>query len=872
MSAQRRQGHGFTLYAVAATAFTALLGSAPLHAATDCSQPAAVCEQAVPGSLALIDAGQPVGVLADSSDHPGVLRAARDLQSDLSAVSGAQATYSTTKPSARTAIIVGTLGHSPRVDRIVREHRIDTSSVAGRWEGHLLQVIDRPEPGIDRALLIAGADRRGTTFGIYELSRRLGVSPWTWWADVPVPRHASMHVAPGRFIDAPAVQYRGIFINDEDPALGGWIRATYGSPNHQFYERVFQLILRLKGNYLWPAMWGRAFADDDPRNPRLADEYGIVIGTSHHEPMMRAHVEWERHGSGPWDYTRNAPALRQFWRDGIVRMGDHESLVTIGMRGDGDEPMAQDTAIGLLEGIVSDQRDIIAGVTGRPAGHTPQVWALYKEVQDYFDAGMKVPDDVMLLFADDNWGNIRRLPRPGEKRAGGFGVYYHFDYVGGPRNYKWLNTVQIERTWEQMQSAYAHGVDRLWIVNVGDIKPMEFPISFFLDQAWNPGAMSLERLAAYPAQWAAAQFGDEHASAIGDILSRYTRYNARRKPELIDAGTYSLENFGEAARVEAEWNDLVARTEAVKASLPRGMHDAYFQLVEYPVLASANLNSMYIAQARNRRDAALKLPSANHWADEVQRRFDRDAELQRIYEQDIAGGKWPHMMSQVRIGYTGWQQPEKNMLPATARIAVAGGKAAPARADAPAAPPCDPAAGATGFVECNGVIAIEAEHHARNHASDGLQWTTIPNLGRTLSGVAALPATAPAATQDKSDAWLEYPVWFEKDGEVEVRVIVSPSLDVDGGEGLRFGVSVGDAAPQVVTIALDPTPGHPDFRAWEEAVRNSVHAASSRHRAKAGAQTLKLWRIDPGVVFQRVEIARDGLPRSYLGPPESARR
>ena len=292
------------------------------------------------------------------------------------------------------------------------------------------------------------------------------------------------------------------------------------------------------------------------------------------------------------------------------------------------------------------------------------------------------------------------------------------------------------------------------------------------------------------------------------------------------------------------------------------------------MLASANLNSMYIAQVRNHRDAAAKLPSANHWADEVQRRFDRDAELQRIYEQDVASGKWPHMMSQVRIGYTGWQQPERNVLPATTRVAASGGRTAPASAsaDASTAPPCDPPVGATGFIECNGIVAIEAAHYVRQQAPDGLQWTTIPNLGRTLSGVVALPADAPAATPDQEGAWLEYPVWFEEDGEVEVRVIVSPSLDVRGGDGLRFGVSVGDAAPQVVRIGLDPTPGHPDFRPWEEAVRNSVHVAGSRHRVKAGAQTLKLWRIDPGVVFQRIEIARDGLPRSYLGPPESVRK
>ncbi|HET7064698.1 MAG TPA: glycosyl hydrolase 115 family protein, partial [Rudaea sp.] len=609
-------------------------GSLPI--ATDYTQPAAVCDHAVHGALALIDNGKPATILADAADFPGVLRAARDLQGDLSAVAGSNATLSTdAKSAAATAIIVGTLGRSARVDRIVREQHIDVGDVAGRWEAYLLEVVEHPEPGVARALLIAGADKRGTIFGIYELSRRLGVSPWTWWADVPIAKRAALQIAPGRFVDAPVVRYRGIFINDEDPSLGGWVKATYGGPNHEFYARVCELILRLKGNLLWPAMWGRAFADDDAQSPVLADEYGVVIGTSHHEPMMRAHVEWQRYGKGPWNYEQNRDALRAFWRHGIERMDGHESIVTLGMRGDGDEPMTQGTAIDLLERIVADQRGMLAEITGRPAERTPQVWALYKEVQDYFDAGMRVPDDVTLLFSDDNWGNLRRLPdifegphdpilespdraesgtcpdssttsqaltrstraraihgsrelclrqsSHGEKRDGGYGIYYHFDYVGGPRSYKWINTNQIERVWEQMQMAKAYGADRLWIVNVGDIKPMEFPISFFLDQAWNPEAMSLGDLQAYPSKWAAEQFGPEHAAEIGAILTRYTQYNSRRKPELLAPDTYSLTNFSEADRVLGEWNALVERTQRIGAALPAAYRDAWYELVAYPV-------------------------------------------------------------------------------------------------------------------------------------------------------------------------------------------------------------------------------------------------------------------------------------------------
>lgn len=975
-------------------AVVALLAGTSLHAATDCTQPAAVCVQAETGAFALIEAGAPTAILADAKDYPGVLRAARDLQSDLSAVAGTPAAFATATPTpGRTAIIAGTLGHSPRIDRIVRAQHIDVTGVADRWEAYLLQVVEHPEPGIDRALLIVGADQRGTIFGIYELSRRMDVSPWAWWADVPVPRRAALYAAPGRFVDAPAVRYRGIFLNDEDPALGGWMKAKFGGPNHEFYAHVFELVLRLKGNTLWPAMWGRAFADDDPENPVLADSYGVVIGTSHHEPMMRAHAEWERHGHGPWDYAKNADALRAFWRHGIERMDDHESLVTIGMRGDGDEPMTPGTATGLLERIVADQRRIIADVTGKPAERTPQVWALYKEVQDYFDAGMRVPDDVTLLFSDDNWGNLRRLPKLGEKRGGGYGIYYHFDYVGGPRNYKWIGTTQIERTWEQMRLASDYGADRLWIANVGDIKPLEFPISFFLDQAWNPQAMTLERLKAYPADWAAEQFGTEHASEVGELLTRYTQYNARRKPELLSPQTYSLTNFHEAARVEADWSALAARAQRLGDALPAAYRDAWYELVGYPILASANLNALYFAVARNHQYAAQGRATTNAEAAEARRLFARDAELARAYEQDIAGGKWTHMMSQTHIGYTGWQQPERNVMPATVTLAVPDkaamgvsvegdvrgwpGTAAecsqpqdqklhplptsaclqghkqeqaprlptldplgttareivvfdrgskPARYTASASPSwlrVTPAAGVIdgeqklrveadwtavpegdhagtvtlrgsdgtvvrvdapvskppqhdamhGFIESDGYIAIEAAHYARAVAKPDSSWQTIPNLGRTLAGVTLLPATAPAQTPGGNGARLEYPLWLREPGDVQVRVVLSPTLDFLNRGGLRFALSIGDEPPQVVTVHADPSPGSASFAAWERAVSDSVYVAVSRHHvAHGGAQTLKLWSIDPGLVFQRIEITRSTLPPSYLGPPESQRR
>ncbi|MCA9260746.1 MAG: glycosyl hydrolase 115 family protein, partial [Planctomycetales bacterium] len=335
-----------------------------------------------------------------------------------------------------------------------------------------------------------------------------------------------------------------------------------------------------------------------------------------------------------------------------------------GMRGDGDEPMAEAANIELLERIVADQRRILAEATGRPASETPQCWALYKEVQEYYDRGMRVPDDVMLLLCDDNWGNIRKLPPvDAPPRQGGYGVYYHFDYVGDPRNYKWLNTNPLPRIWEQMHLAYAHGVRRMWIVNVGDIKPMELPISFFLDYAWNPDVWSHEQLEEYATRWATEQFGSEHAAEIGDLLRKYAKYNARRKPELLSAETFSLDSFQEASRVIDEWQSLVERAHGVASKLSPEMDDAYFQLVLHPIEASANLNELYYAAAINHRYAAQGRADADEWGNRVRTLFDRDAELSRRYNEELSGGKWRHMMDQTHIGYRSWQEPPRNEMP-----------------------------------------------------------------------------------------------------------------------------------------------------------------------------------------------------------------
>jgi hypothetical protein len=616
--------------------------------------------------------GKSTTLYISSEDFPGVIRAVNQLKTDLGKVSGIEPQIKTGVPEERYAVIIGTIGKCELIDQLIQRNIIDIKEIEGAWESTLIQVINKPFPGVKKALVIAGTDKRGTIYGVYDVSSKIGVSPWYWWADMPVRKQSALYVKPGKFIlESPKVKYRGIFINDEAPALSGWVSEKFGGFNHTFYEHVFELILRLKGNFLWPAMWGRAFYDDDSINPKLADEYGVVIGTSHHEPMMRAHDEWRRFGTGKWNYETNPEVLRKFWKEGIVRRGNYESLVTVGMRGDGDAPMSQSADIALLERIIGDQRTILEQVTGKPAKETPQVWALYKEVQDYYDKGMRVPDDVTLMLCDDNWGNVRKLPTPGSpERRGGYGMYYHFDYVGGPRNYKWLNTNPIARVWEQMNLSYQYGVRNIWIVNVGDIKPMEFPIEFFLDMAWNPDEMTLEKLAGYTENWAARNFGSEYALEIARLIDNYTRFNGRRKPELLSPATYSLIHYREAERITEEFNRLAEDAEILYNKLPIEYKDAFYQLVLFPVKACANLNDLYYTAALNKLYTQQGRAAANDMADKVGNLFSSDSVLTNFYNHTLANGKWNHFMDQTHIGYTFWQEPPRNRMPQVRKISI----------------------------------------------------------------------------------------------------------------------------------------------------------------------------------------------------------
>ncbi|WP_237313381.1 glycosyl hydrolase 115 family protein [Streptomyces sp. AMCC400023] len=864
----------------------------------------------VPGVFSLV--GAPVVVSPE--DHPGVVRVAGDLRDDIERVTGVRPGSEV----AREVVLVGTIGRSPLIDGLIDAGKLDVDGVRGKWETSLQTVVERPMPGVRRAFVIAGSDPRGTIFGAYDVSYGLGVSPWYWWDDVPPVRREAVYVRPGRFSQGtPAVTYRGVFINDENPALGTWAPAYFGpgkAPgypggfNADFWAKVFEVLLRLKGNYVWPAVWGRAFAEDDPENHARAKAYGIVMGTSHEAPMMRGIEEWNRHavpavrdgagnvvtpgrdpygGTGEWSYRRNAEAIRAYWRDGIRRMVDEdfEGVVTLGMRGNGDTSLPDGDGIELMQEIIAAQRGIIEEVTGRPAARTPQVWTLYKEVQRYWDRGLRAPDDVTVVLTDDNWGNIRKHPDPGEPvRSGGYGLYYHFDYVGVGRNYKWVDTANLTNLWEQLHEADAYGNHGLWVVNVGDLKGNELPTEFFLNYAWNPRRWGADRLEEWERRFARQHFGEEAAAEIAEVLSAYGQLQARRKPELLNrritldttkdptkderAIVYDDQetpfHFGhrELERVTREWRALAKRAERAGRRLPAALRDAWFELVGYAVEATANLYALREAEFLNLLYAGQGRAATNRMAAEAELGLERDFALADRFNSEVAGGKWRGFQTQPHIGYgdverygpnAGWQQPEKDhvalpdeIFPKVRRIEVPEAAELGVAVDgADDAGEWWPGAGAgagvrAGAAGAEAVLPVFSPYQTRPQ-----QYVEIFNRGRTPFSYRI----------ESSVPWL---VAERARGRVEEQVRVAVRVDwgrvPDGGGRLEGALTVSGAGASVTVKAVAEKPSAREARGLRGFVEAGGYVAiDAEHYARA------VGSADGRVRWRRIErIGRTG--------------
>lgn len=805
----------------------------------------------------LADNGKAATIIVDSDDWKGVLRAANDLREDVNRVAGitpALQTFSKLPKGEGRHVIIGTIGKSKLIDTLIKQKKLNVDGVRGEWESYIIETM------ADGNLVVAGSDKRGTIYGIYEISERIGVSPWYWWADAPVLHKDKLYWQAGRTVQpSPKVKYRGIFINDEWPSFGTWATNQFGGINSKMYCKMFELLLRLKANYLWPAMWDSRFNEDDPLSPVLADEYGIVMGTSHHEPMMRAHKEYvyRKDSIGAWDYSTNKANLDRFFEEGLARNKNFDNLITIGMRGDGDVAMGKgddEDNMKTLKNVVDGQREIIERVYKKPASEVPQMWAIFTEVQRYYDAGFTVPDDVTLLFCDNNWGYIRRTgPEKERSRKGGMGMYYHIDMNGGPWNDRWVNTTTAAKIREQLNLAYQTGIDRIWIINVGDLKPKEMPIDFIMRYAWNPDAYPANKIDQYMVDWARSIFGGEHAREIADIVTEYSKMNLERKPEVQRVDIYSVET-GEAQRMYERWDELEKRTLALGKKLPTEMQDAYYQLVEYPAVGSAGVAKIYLAATMG--DTLT-----------MQTLFERDKQMTYKYNKVIAGGKWDGMMLDKHIGYRQWSMPDDNTL-------------------TKANEPYDKK-----FAEAN-EIAIMAYDYTRRTKTDDAHWTFLPDVGRGKGNMGIEPVTAQSRTQGDG-ATLEYDVDFKLAGKNKLALGILPTNDINPARGLRIGIRIDDGEMQTI----DARQGYVDtFNEYtkENIARSKVlkplpqpasdiYLSGFRQRMRSevfdnlrwlsidlnipseGTHTVKVVMIDPEIVVEKLIINPDNEHPSYHG-------
>lgn len=641
-----------------------ILAALSLAAAVPGLAPAQAIAQQAPAAAKAFDLvaeGKAPTIFISAGDAPVVGIAARAFAEDVERVSGVKPRVSEAAPDGKLAILAGTIGGSPLIDGLIASKRIDVSKVAGQSEAYTVVLVDKPMPGVDRALVIAGADRRGTAYGIFKQSERIGVSPWVWWANVNPVRRTALSLSAGPIVQgSPSVKYRGIFINDEDWSIRPWATAKdpTGDMGPQTHAHIFELLLRLRANYLWPAMHKVSSAFNMVAgNAETADRYAIVMGASHAEPMLRDNVaEWNFEQRGEFNYAHNGKNILQYWRDRVQANHQYENLYTVGMRGIHDSPAEMNKGfdgVRLLEKVVADQRGLFTEV-GKDPATVPQIFVPYKEVLDIYRKGMKVPEDVTLAWVDDNYGYIRQLSTKAEqKRPGGGGVYYHISYWGVPNDYLWLDSTPPALIGEEMGKAYATNSRRMWVVNVGDIKPGEKGMNYFLDLAYDFEGTSKLGQQGWLKRWATDNFGPEQAEAIAALLGDYYRLGFARKPEHMgwnDAETaprpteFSPVAYGdEAGKRLAEYKDIDARAEAIMAKLPAEKRDGFYHLVLYPVRGSALMNAKILDADRSFLYAHQGRASANLYADTAALAYKGIKKATATYNA-IGDGQWEHFM------------------------------------------------------------------------------------------------------------------------------------------------------------------------------------------------------------------------------------
>ena len=782
-------------------------------------------------------------IAVDAADHAVVKLAASLFAADVYRVTGRQPQVDTLGAKATEMIIAGTIGESGLIDRLIAAGKLaDIDKIKGHWEASLWQVVRDPMPGVRRALVIVGSDRRGTAYGFMVLSQKIGVSPWYWWADVPVTHHSVLSLSmSGPAWDEPSVRYRGIFINDEDWGINEWAGQTFekdfgNGVGPKTYEKVFGLMLRLRLNYIWPAMHevSKEFGNT-PENVALADQYAIVAGSSHCEPMLYNNVHWDESKKGRWNYSTNRDTIFETWKTTVLDRRDKEAVWTLGIRGIHDRGMETPPAgamdrIGLLGQVFRDQRELIDKYVTTRYGRPAECFVPYKEVLPVYDAGLKVPDDVTLMWVDDNFGYIRRLSNPEErKRPGGSGLYWHLSYYGAPHSYTWINTTAPALMWEEFRKAWENQARTIWVINVGDIKPMELGIDYFARLSWDPADSAAQRADAQPVflrSFIAENFGAALKEPLSALLMDYYRLGMVRKPELMNRAWCLSLPRRRAEGLRAAYEGLLKRETAVYAKIPSAARDAYMELIGFParILAATGLIFLHDRAAVLGSDPRLQSLEIDRLKSFIGRQLD-------TYNDTVAHGKWRFMMPGMVTG--------KNLPAWSSQVAWPWGETRPPD---------------TAKRDIEPDLLMPASSFARELRAAKAKWTVVPGLGQSGSAVALEPAAPDAiwGPETISAPTLEYRFTGGGRGRKAI-VYFMPTFRIYPGMQLRVTVGV-DGKP-IMTLEVPGSNGKEDENGpnRNEGIRNNcVGAVVELPDLPEGRHTLFIRAVDPGVVIDRI--------------------
>jgi len=796
-------------------------------------------------SFPIVDGAKAASIFIDGKDAEVVGIAAGAFKDDIHLLTGATAQVLKNN-AALTAypIIIGTVGQSKYIDQLLKAGKINKAILNGKWETFSVSVIENPLKGVKRALVIAGSDRRGTAYGVFQLSRILGVSPLSWWADVkPMPKKAIYIKLNKPLVESPSVKYRGIFINDEDWGIQPWA-AKMMDPDvkdigPKTYTKIFELLLRLKANYIWPGMHPSTkafyhYAD----NPVLADKYAIVLGSSHCEPMLRNNVfEWaenfeREYGKKPgeWRYDLNKNEIANYWTDRVKQAKNYESVYTVGMRGihDGSMPGPKDKneKVKLLGEVIADQRTILSKNIAKPESSIPQIFCPYKEVLSLYQAGLKLPGDVTIVWADDNHGYIRQLSNPEEqKRSGGSGVYYHISYWGAPQDYLWLSSISPSLISYELTKAYQYKADRLWVINVGDIKPAEMETQFAMDLAWNVDQWKPENAAQYAESWAAETFGAGFAKPIAAIKEAYYRLAQAAKPEHMASVNFTDKQAEERL---AAYQKIYDQAKSLNEEIPERLKDAYFELILYPVEGAMLMNQKILYAKKSLSLAANGDQSALSYSEKSKAAFDQIQLITKKYNQEIASGKWNGMMSWKPRDLAVFKMPK-----VADSVAV---KVKPSAA----------------IEKTENKLILQAAKYLQKSVPKGLSLQTLKGLGLGGDGISLYPFTFKpiGETVLQNAAYVAYDVDFKTQGEHQIEVKCLPTQGVNSGVKVRYAISVNNETPQIINISPAS-----ENNIWKQNVLQGYASGITKHKIdKTGKSTVKIYMLDPGLVINQLEI------------------